>query len=78
METPIPSPAPTHTLRIEGMSCGHCVRAVREALEPVDGVAVDDVTVGEATIRLDATAASWGDVEPRIRQALAEAGYALA
>jgi copper chaperone len=26
------------TLKIEGMSCGHCVKAVEEALKEVDGV----------------------------------------
>src|SRR5918912_549226 len=29
------------TLKIDGMSCGHCVKAVKSALEGIDGVAVD-------------------------------------
>ncbi len=36
------------------MSCGHCVRAVRQALERLDGVEVEDVRVGEARVRYDA------------------------
>jgi len=41
------------TLSIEGMSCGHCVAAVREALAELPGVAVEEVRVGAATVRVD-------------------------
>lgn len=41
------------TLRIDGMSCDHCVRAVRQALEAVPGVAVRAVAVGTATVEFD-------------------------
>lgn len=44
----------TTTFRIEGMSCDHCVRAVREALQRVPGVEVRDVKVGSAVVRYDA------------------------
>ena len=39
-------------LKIEGMSCEHCVRAVSEALEGVAGVATVDVNLdrGEAIV----------------------------
>ena len=60
------------TLRIDGMSCGHCVRAVRSALEGVDGVRVEDVTVGSAVVAYDPARA---DPE-RIARAVAEEGYA--
>ena len=40
-------------LTIEGMSCEHCVRAVRGRLERTDGVKVDDVTIGSAVIDFD-------------------------
>ena len=36
------------TLRIEGMSCGHCVGQVRNALARLDGVQVHQIRVGEA------------------------------
>jgi len=40
-------------LKIEGMSCGHCVSAVTDVLREVEGV--DDVNVslgsGEATVK---------------------------
>ncbi len=40
-------------LEIEGMSCGHCVKTVRGALEDSPGVEVVDVEIGSATIVLD-------------------------
>jgi len=40
-------------LRIEGMSCDHCVRAVRGALEQMHGVTVEQVHVGSASVTYD-------------------------
>jgi copper chaperone len=37
-------------LRIENMHCDACVRRVRQALEKVEGVQVDDVHVGGARV----------------------------
>ena len=62
------------TLSIDGMHCDHCVDAVNEALSGVDGVTVETVEVGEATVTYDSTRAS----RDRLAQALDEAGYALA
>lgn len=41
-------------LRIEGMSCDHCVRAVRAALLSVSGVTGAEVAVGTATVEGEA------------------------
>jgi copper chaperone len=41
------------TIGIEGMSCGHCVRAVTEALREIEGVEVERVEVGSATVGYD-------------------------
>ena len=38
------------TLKIDGMHCGACVRRVTQALSAVEGVAVNEVTVGAARI----------------------------
>ena len=38
------------TIEIQGMSCGHCVKAVREALEGVPDVAVERVELGSASV----------------------------
>jgi copper chaperone len=43
----------TDTLQITGMSCGHCVRTVQEALEDVEGAEVLGVEVGSARVRYD-------------------------
>jgi copper chaperone len=57
-------------LKIEGMSCGHCVRAVRDALGEVSDVTVVEVEVGRAVVET-------GDAVRRdaLVAALAEAGY---
>ena len=45
-------------MRIEGMSCGHCVSRVTKALQNTPGVTVKDVQVGSATVDYDGTQAS--------------------
>jgi copper chaperone CopZ len=44
-----------NTLRLEiaGMSCGHCIASVRDALTALPGVTVADVRIGSATVQLD-------------------------
>lgn len=59
------------TLKIDGMSCGHCVGSVRKALETVQGTEILDVTVGSASIDFDSRVTS---VE-QIASAIADAGY---
>jgi copper chaperone len=56
---------------IEGMSCGHCVHAVTKALKELDGVAVENVSVGSATVSYDPGVTS---VE-QITRAVEDAGY---
>jgi copper chaperone CopZ len=59
------------TLAIEGMSCGHCVRAVNDALQALDGVQVEETTIGSARIVYDA-----GRVRPdQIVDAVQREGY---
>jgi copper chaperone len=60
------------TLSIAGMSCGHCVTAVRKALEATPGVQVDQVAIGSATVRYDEDAVT----PERIAQAVTDEGYA--
>lgn len=59
-------------LKIDGMSCGHCVMAVKKALQ-MDGVEIKSVSVGEAVVDRDPLQC---DIE-RIRQAIDDAGYSL-
>ena len=58
-------------LTIEGMTCEHCVRAVRNRLQETPGVEVEAVDVGSAVIRLDPAATSIAVVE----DAIADEGY---
>jgi copper chaperone CopZ len=58
-------------LTIEGMSCEHCVRAVRSRLERTEGVKVDDVRVGSATVAYDPAKTNVDDIE----EAIADEGY---
>ena len=44
----------TIELDIEGMSCGHCTRAVKEALEGVAGVRSATVTLEPGLAKVDA------------------------
>ena len=60
------------TLRISGMSCAHCTRAVFTALSGVPGIARADVKVGSAEIEHD------GPVTlDALKQAIETAGYSV-
>ena len=59
------------TLKIDGMTCGHCVARVEKALAKLDGVHVRRVNVGSAEIDYDPARIPFA----RIRQAIDGAGY---
>lgn len=40
------------TLHIDGMSCGHCLKAVNRALNAVPGVEVKTLQIGRAEVTL--------------------------
>ena len=61
----------THEFKIEGMSCGHCIMAVRKELSRLDNVKVDDVQIGKAKVEFDENKIQ----ESRIISAIEEAGY---
>lgn len=61
----------TTTLTIEGMSCGHCVKAVESALEAVGGVTVERVEIGSAVIQHDGARVTPSD----LAAAVTEEGY---
>ena len=62
------------TLKIDGMTCGHCVSQVTKALKEVEGVKLEQVSVGSATVSFDPAVAS----EEKITQAVEDQGYAVA
>lgn len=59
------------TINIKGMSCQHCVKAVRKELARVNGLEVRDVGIGFASVAYDETAVDFS----RIEAAIEEAGY---
>ncbi len=61
----------TANLKIDGMTCGHCVATVRKALETVDGATVDSVDVGSAKVSFDPQSTS----ADALAHAVADAGY---
>jgi copper chaperone len=62
------------TLKIDGMSCGHCVASVKRALASLDGVTVENVAVGSATVAYDPAVAS----PEKIADVISDAGYTSA
>ena len=64
-------PMQEREVRIEGMSCQHCVMIVRESLQKVPGITLKVVRVGAVVFGAD-------DPESalvRVRAAITEAGY---
>lgn len=61
------------TIKIEGMSCGHCVKAVRSALEALAGVDVHAVEIGTAQVGYDTEATD----AAQIVEAIEDAGYTV-
>ena len=61
-------------LIIEGMSCGHCVSHVEEALKEVDGVTTVNVSLEGKNAVIEAS----NEIEEaKLREAIEEAGYEL-
>lgn len=58
-------------LNITGMTCGHCLHAVNEALAAHPGVELQSLRMGEAAVRYDEQVTDPAAIEA----AVAEAGY---
>jgi copper chaperone len=61
------------TMVIQGMSCGHCSDKVRKALAGLEGVRVERVEVGSATLAYEAAIVS----PERIVGSIAALGYGV-
>jgi copper chaperone CopZ len=59
------------TMKIDGMTCQHCVMRVKKAVEQVPGVARTEVAIGTARITYDESQVKEQDLE----QAVEKAGY---
>ncbi len=60
-------------LKIDGMSCQHCVMAVKKALDELDGVTSAEVEVGSAVVSYDESKTDKAAVE----SAVVNAGYKI-
>ena len=62
------------TMKIDGMTCGNCVAHVTKALKSLDGVTLEQVSIGTATVSFDPQTTS----PDRITSAVEDEGYAVA
>jgi copper chaperone len=61
------------TFQVQGMTCGHCVKAVTEAVKSVDPAAEVRVDLGSGRVEVDT-----GRERDAIAAAIREEGYAVA
>ncbi|HJV53030.1 MAG TPA: cation transporter [Noviherbaspirillum sp.] len=59
-----------YELKVEGMSCNHCVNAVTRSVQEVDAGAKVDIDLAQQTVRVASSASL-----DAIKSAVAEAGY---
>ncbi|MBI4418895.1 MAG: heavy-metal-associated domain-containing protein [Ignavibacteriales bacterium] len=60
-------------LTIEGMTCGHCVIAVKQSLGMVPNVTVESVGIGKAVVQYDENIVKAEDLV----RAVEDAGYTI-
>ena len=63
----------TQEFKIDGMSCNHCVMAVRKGLTRLDNVKVNDVQIGSAKVDFDEKKITSNEIV----KAIQEAGYTV-
>lgn len=62
------------TIKVEGMSCQHCVMRVTKALQGLSGIQDLDVQIGTVRLRFDEHSLKKEDIE----KAIENAGYKVA
>lgn len=62
------------TIKVEGMSCTHCVMRVKKAVESLKGIQSSDVQIGVVRVTFDESAVKKEDIE----KAIINAGYKVA
>jgi copper chaperone len=61
-----------HEFQVAGMNCGHCVKAVQDAVQAVDPQARVQVELAQGQVQVDSTQS-----RESLAGAIAEAGYAV-
>jgi len=59
-----------YELKVEGMSCGHCVNAVTKSVQAVDAGARVDIDLAQQTVRIETSASL-----DAVKSAVEDAGY---
>lgn len=59
-----------YELKVEGMSCGHCVNAVTKSVQGIDAGAKVEVDLAQQKVRIDSSASL-----DAIKSAVEDAGY---
>ncbi len=59
------------TIKIEGMSCQHCVMSVKKAVDGLEGVSSSDVSIGSARVVYDEPKTDRDSID----RAIQNAGY---
>ncbi len=62
------------TIKIEGMSCQHCVMRVKKAIEALKGINDLDVQIGTVKLKFNEKEVKKEEIE----KAIADAGYKIA
>ncbi len=62
------------SIKIDGMSCQHCVMRVKKAVDAVEGVQSSEVEIGSARVKFDESKTT----EDAIRSAITDSGYKIA
>jgi copper chaperone len=57
------------TLKIEGMSCQHCVMSVKKAVDGIDGVNSSTVVIGSARVVYDSSKTNAHAIAGAVRKA---------
>ena len=63
----------TQTFQVQGMTCGHCERAVTQAIQQVDPAATVQIDRASGQVQVQSAAPS-----EQLAAAIAEEGYAVA
>jgi len=61
-------------MKVEGMSCMHCVGRIKKALDALKGIQSADVQIGTVKVSFDETKVKKEDIE----KAITDAGYKVA
>ena len=62
------------SIKVEGMTCGHCVMRIKKAIEGLQGFSESDVQIGLVKVKFDDSKTN----REAIEKAITETGYKVA